>query len=221
MIDLKPTQLDHKSLNTYSVLEEKINVYSHRLGAYLAFFALLLFAVKGIEEGTALDIISNCIFSISMIILYTVSAKYHSETDPQKRFQLKVFDHSAIYILIAGTYTPYALSVIKGSDGWILFSGAWVLGLIGITLKVFFTGRFKIISTLMYIFMGWAIVFYIKSIIAGMSEEGFNWLLYGGISYTVGALIYSIKFIPLNHAIFHVFVLLGSLCHFISIFFYV
>lgn len=213
--------MDHKSLNSYSVFEEKINVYSHRLGAYLAFFALILFTLKWIEKGTALDLISNYIFSLSMVILYSVSAKYHSETDPQKRFRLKVFDHSAIYVLIAGSYTPYALSVIKGNDGWILFGSVWLLGLIGISLKIFFTGRFKVISTLMYVFMGWAIVFYVKSIIAGMSEAGFSWLLYGGISYTVGALIYSIKVIPLNHAIFHIFVLLGSLCHFISIFAYI
>jgi hemolysin III len=213
--------LDHNSINTYSSLEEKINIYSHRLGAYLAFFGLILFTLKWMEKGSSLDLMSNYIFGVSMIILYSASAKYHSETDPQKRFRLKVFDHSAIYILIAGSYTPYALSVVKGIDGWILFGLAWGMASIGISLKVFFTGRFKIISTLMYVFMGWAIVFYIKTIIAGMSEEGFYWLLMGGISYTVGAILYSIKKIPMNHAIFHVFVLQGSLCHFISIFVYV
>ena len=206
--------MNRKSINYYSPFEEKINVYSHVLGTVLAFTALILFVFKAAKSGIVLDTISNFIFSISMIILYSVSAKYHSETNAKKRFRLKVFDHSAIYVLIAGTYTPYALSVIKGPDGWILFGIAWGLALIGITLKIFFTGRFKIASTLMYVLMGWIIVFYIKPILAAIPEEGFTWLLAGGLSYTVGALIYSIKKILLNHAIFHIFVLLGSICHF-------
>ena len=213
--------MEHKSIYPYSPLEEKINVYSHAFGAILAFVALILFIFKAAREGTHLDTISNIIFSVSMIILYWVSAKYHNETNAKKRFKFRIFDHSAIYILIAGTYTPYALSVIKGVDGWILFGIAWGLALVGITLKVFFTGRFNIVSTFMYLFMGWIIIFYIKPIVAGMSEEGFSWLLMGGVSYSVGAIIYSIKKIPLNHATFHVFVLLGSFCHFISIYLFV
>lgn len=217
----KEVQMVHKSINSYSPLEEKINIYSHALGAVLAFMMLILFVIKATTSGTVLDMISNLIFSLSMITLYSCSAKYHSETNIEKRFRFKVFDHSAIYVLIAGTYTPYALRVVKGTDGWTLFGIAWGLAVIGILLKLFFTDRFKVFSTLMYVFMGWIIVFYIKPIIAVMSEQGFMWLLMGGISYSVGALLYSIKKIPLNHAIFHVFVLLGSACHFVSIYFYI
>ncbi len=213
--------MDHKSINTYSPLEEKINIYSHVFGAVLGVIALILFIIKAARGGTTFEMASNLIFCISVITLYTVSAKYHSATDPQKRFRLKIFDHSAIYILIAGTYTPYALNLIKGRDGWVLFGVAWGLALIGITLKVFFTGRFKIVSTLMYVFMGWIIVFYIKPLSAVISKDGFTWLLIGGVCYTVGALIYMIKKVPLNHAIFHIFVLLGSIGHFISIFFFI
>lgn len=213
--------MDHKAIGYYSPLEEKINIYSHAFGSALAFIALIFFIFKAQREGTSLDLISNLIFSMSMIILYTVSAKYHSETDPKKRFRLKVFDHSAIYILIAGTYTPFALSVVKGFDGWVLFAIAWGLALIGITLKIFFTGRFDVISTIMYVAMGWIVIFYTKPILASIPKAGFSWLLVGGISYSVGAIIYSIKKIPLNHATFHFFVLLGTFCHFISIFLYI
>lgn len=213
--------MDHETLNSYSPLEERINIYSHALGAFLAFIAFILFVDKGMKQGTIVDIVSNLIFSLSMITLYGVSAKYHSETISKKRFRLKMFDHSSIYIFIAGTYTPFALSVIKGVDGWILFTLVWAMAVIGITLKLFFTGRFKIISTLMYVFMGWIIIFYINQLIATISHEGFTWLLAGGISYTIGAVIYSIKKVPFNHAIFHCFVLVGSISHFISIYSYI
>jgi hemolysin III len=213
--------MDHKSINTYSPLEEKINIYSHVLGAVLGGIALILFMIKAARGGTSLEMLSNLIFCISVITLYSISAQYHSAIDPQKRFRLKIIDHSAIYILIAGTYTPYALNLIKGVDGWVLFGVAWGMALIGITLKVFFTGRFKILSTLMYVFMGWIIIFYIKPLTAVISNDGFAWLLIGGVSYTVGALIYTVKRVPLNHATFHIFVLLGSIGHFISIFFYI
>tara|TARA_R110000868_G_scaffold258137_10_gene515427 strand:- start:4825 stop:5466 length:642 start_codon:yes stop_codon:yes gene_type:complete len=213
--------MKHKEISYYPPLEEKINICSHALGAILGFVALIMFAFKAADHGSPLDMMSNFIFSSSMIILYCVSAMYHSQTDAKKRYRWKIFDHSAIYVLIAGSYTPYALSVVKGADGWILFTIAWSLALIGITLKIFFTGRFNVVSTLMYLFMGWIIVFYIKPIIASMSQDGFTWLLMGGISYTTGALLYSIERIPYNHAIFHVFVLLGSACHFVSIYFFI
>jgi hemolysin III len=208
-------------MNSYSPLEEKINVYSHVLGVFLGIIALILFIIKATREGSSLDTMSNIIFGASIITLYFVSAKYHSATDPQERFRLKVLDHSAIYVLIAGSYTPFALSVVKGSEGWVLFGVAWALALIGITLKLFFTGRFKIISTAMYVLMGWMIVFYAKPLSAAASKEAFMWLIAGGVSYTVGAVVYSIKKIPLNHAIFHIFVLFGSIGHFVSVYFYI
>lgn len=208
-------------MNTYSPLEEKLNIYSHLFGVVLGFIALFLFIIKATNGGSVLEVLSNLIFCLSMIFLYSISSKYHSAIDTKKRFRLKILDHSAIYVLIAGTYTPYALNVIKGTNGWILFAVSWGLALVGITLKVFFTGRYKLVSTLMYVFMGWMIVFYIKPLSVIISKEGFNWLLIGGVSYTLGALIYLIKKIPLNHATFHIFVLLGSISHFISIFFYI
>ena len=123
--------------------------------------------------------------------------------------------------MIAGTYTPFALAAIGGVSGWVIFIVSWTLALIGISLKIFFTGRFKILSTSMYVLMGWMVVFFVKPLIQIISYEGFLWLLVGGILYTAGAITYSIKKIHLNHAIFHIFVLGGCIFHFISIFNYI
>jgi len=124
-------------------------------------------------------------------------------------------------VLIAGTYTPFALVTLNGQAGWWIFGISWGLALSGIILKVFFTGRFQLASTLMYVFMGWIIIFAIRPLIANLSGEGLFWLLAGGVAYTLGAVLYSIRKISFNHAIFHVFVLIGSACHFVSVFYFV
>jgi hemolysin III len=123
--------------------------------------------------------------------------------------------------LIAGTYTPFALVTLQGAAGWLLFGVVWGMALTGIVLKLFFTGRYKLISTLMYVFMGWLIVFFIKPLIANFPASGLAWLLAGGIAYTLGAVLYSIPKVPFHHAIFHVCVVLGSVCHFVAVYGYV
>ncbi|PLX50213.1 MAG: hemolysin D, partial [Desulfobacteraceae bacterium] len=132
-----------------------------------------------------------------------------------------IIDHASIYVLIAGTYTPFTLVVLDGTIGWVIFGISWGLALTGIILKLFFTGKYNLISTIMYVLMGWVIIFAIKPLIKNLPLEGLLWLVTGGISYTIGATLYSIKKIELNHAIFHMFVLMGSFCHFMSVFFYV
>lgn len=208
-------------MNTYSPIEEKMNIYSHFLGAILAALALVLLVIKGAELRSAIYILSHCVFGLSLLSLYIASTLYHSASESKIRNRFKIYDHCAIYVLIAGTYTPYVLNVLGGEKGWIFFGFTWAIALIGIVLKLFFTGRFKAISTLMYILMGWMIVFFVKDLLAVMPPEGFYWLLAGGISYTLGALLYLIKKIPFNHAIFHLFVFIGSICHFVSIYIYV
>jgi hemolysin III len=165
--------------------------------------------------------ISFPIFGISLILLYLASTLYHSAKDPSKRFKLKIFDHAAIYVLIAGSYTPFTLVSLNGETGWFIFSIVWILAFTGIILKLFFTGRFKLLSTAMYVLMGWLIVFYFKELTANLHERGVFFLILGGILYTIGAVLYSIKKIKFNHAIFHVFVLGGSFCHFLSIYLYI
>lgn len=208
-------------MNDYSREEERLNIYSHAIGLILSIVALVLLVIKATSFGNVLQLVSVGIFGVSLMILYAASTLYHKATDQERRKKLKIFDHSAIYVLIAGTYTPYTLLVLGGTKGWLIFSISWGLALIGITLKLFFTGKFKLISTLMYVFMGWMIVFAIQPLIANMSYDGLYWFFAGGVAYTVGAVLYSIKKIKFNHAIFHVFVLIGSFCHFYSLYSYV
>ncbi len=208
-------------MNDYSPKEEKINVLSHAVGILLSLIALPLLVIRSIELSNGLHIVSFSIFGLSLIALYTASTLYHHAKKPVLRKRLKIFDHAAIYVLIAGTYTPFTLITLYDTNGWIIFGISWGMALIGIILKLFFTGKFKLISTLMYVFMGWMIVFAIKPLIENLSPIGLKWLLAGGIAYTIGAILYSIKKITFNHAIFHVFVLLGSFCHFMAVYFYV
>jgi hemolysin III len=205
----------------YSPLEEKTNIISHAIGLVLSIVALVLMVVKASLYGTVWHLVSVSMFGLSLIALYAASTFYHSEKDLQKRARLRVIDHATIYTLIAGTYTPFTLVVLHGSTGSWVFGASWAMAITGITLKLFFTGRFNILSTLMYVFMGWIIVFAITPLIESLSTEGLFWLFAGGVAYTTGAILYSIKKIKFNHAIFHMFVLLGSACHFISVYFYV
>ena len=205
----------------YSPMEESINVASHALGFVLSIVALLLLIRHASLNGSAVHIISFSIFGISLMILYAASTLYHRAKTLELRSRLRVFDHASIYVLIAGTYTPFALITLKGDLGWVVFGLSWGIATVGVILKLFFTGRYNLISTIMYLFMGWMIVFFINPLIDSLSDGGLTWLAVGGLSYTVGAILYSIKKIPFNHAIFHVFVLLGSIAHFISVFFYV
>ncbi len=208
-------------MNYYSPMEEKLNIASHAIGFVLSVVALFLLIQHAELNGNGLHVVSFSIYGISLIILYAASTFYHSAKRPKLRSRLRVFDHAAIYVLIAGTYTPFALITLNGELGWIIFSLSWSLASVGVALKLFFTGKYKFISTLMYIFMGWMIVFFIDPLIHALSSKGLIWLAAGGISYTVGAVIYSIKRIQFNHAIFHTFVLIGSFTHFMSVFFYV
>lgn len=205
----------------YEPFEEKINVITHAFGMLLSVIALVLLIIKASLYGNVWHIVSFSIFGISLLILYTASTVYHNSKELKIRTRLNIFDHASIYVLIAGTYTPFTLVTLNGKTGWWIFGITWAFALIGIILKLFFTGRYDKLSTLMYVFMGWIIVFAIKPLLLNLPSEGIWWLFSGGISYTVGAILYSIKKIKFNHAIFHVFVLLGSFCHFISIYFYV
>ncbi len=210
-----------EDIKHYSPTEEKINIASHALGFVLSVVALVLLVVHASRHGNAWHIVSFSIFGASLVTLYAASTIYHSAKNPVLRSRLRIVDHATIYILIAGTYTPFTLVTLGGFAGWTIFGVSWGMALVGIILKIFFTGKHDLISTLMYVFMGWIIVFAIEPLIHNLSSDGLFWLVTGGVAYTVGAVLYSIKKIRFNHAIFHVFVLIGSACHFISVYFYV
>ncbi|NOR86219.1 MAG: hemolysin III family protein [Bacteroidales bacterium] len=205
----------------YSIKEEFWNVLTHGLGLALSIPALVLLVVFSSIYESAWHIVSFSIYGTTLVILYLASTLFHSSRTKKIRLRLNVFDHASIYFLIAGTYTPFLLITIRGPWGWSLFGVVWGLAIVGAIVKLFFTGRYDKISTAVYILMGWLIIIAIKPLIANLSPEGLFWLSAGGISYSIGAALYLIKKIPYNHAIFHVFVLLGSIFHFISVFFYV
>lgn len=210
-----------KHVKFYPRGEERLNILSHAFGLLLSCIGLVLLLIRASSEGTIWHVISFTVFGVSLIILYAASTIYHTTQSTQRRIRWRVVDHAAIYILIAGTYTPFMLTTLRGSLGWTLFGVTWGIALVGIILKLFFTGRFTVVSTLMYVFMGWLIMFAIKPLAAALPEAGIYWLIAGGISYTVGALLYAIKAIPYNHAIFHFFVLFGSFSHFMAVYGYV
>ncbi len=205
----------------YPPLEEKINIGSHALGLVLSVVGLVLLLSLDSERGGFIRPLAFTVYGISMILLYTVSTIYHSSKKPGTRSKMRVLDHAAIYLLIAGTYTPFMLLTLPGSLGYSILAAAWGMAVVGIALKIFYTGHFEILSTALYVLMGWAIVFAIKPLAANLDTGGLYWLIGGGVAYTVGAVLYAIKKIPFNHAIFHVLVLVGSACHFVSIYFYV
>ena len=204
----------------YTTLEERLNIGSHALGIALSVLGLILLVVRASLYGSAWHVVSVSVFGISMVALYTASTVYHSAREPRRRSRLRIVDHAAIYLLISGTYTPFTLLVLQGTIGWVIFGVSWGMALTGIVLKLFFTGRFKLVSTLMYVFMGWLIVFAIEPLVANLDPSGLAWLVAGGIAYTLGAVLYSIRAIRFNHAIFHLFVLLGSICHFVAVYAY-
>ena len=209
------------NIKYYSPTEELINISSHAFGFVLSIIALVFLIIHATSHGNSWHITSFSIFGASLIILYAASTYYHSVKAPALRQKMRIVDHASIYVLIAGTYTPFTLVTLNGTTGWLIFGVSWGMALSGIVLKLFFTGRFKLVSTLMYVFMGWMIIFAIQPLINNLPTEGLQWLVYGGVAYTLGAILYAIKKIKFNHAIFHIFVLLGSFCHFVSIYFYV
>lgn len=202
----------------YPKKEETLNILSHGLGFLLSIVALPFLILKSLNFIGFWKPLSFIIYGLSMIILYAASTFYHAAKKPKKRRILNIFDHAAIYVLIAGSYSPFCLVALDSSLGWYMFVFVWLFALAGVILKLFYTGKFDKLSTALYLLMGWQVVFFIKPLMASLTSEGLQFLFAGGIFYSVGAILYSIKKLPYNHAIFHVFVLLGSLSHFLAIY---
>ena len=202
----------------YSESEERLNIWSHALGLFLSLLAFPFLITKALTYTGFWQVSSFIIYGLSLIVLYAASTFYHASVNPKNRRKLNIFDHAAIYALIAGSFTPFCIIALDSDLGWYLFIFVWIFALIGIILKLFFTGRFDKLSTAMYLLMGWQVVFFIKPLMKVLTDFGLNLLIIGGVFYTVGAMLYSIKKIPYNHAIFHLFVLLGSASHFFALY---
>jgi len=205
----------------YSRREEYANIATHAVGVLLSIVALVLMVVFAAENGDPYFIVAVSIFGATLILLYLMSTLYHSFRHPKVKHVFRVFDHSCIYLLIAGSYTPFTLVSMRGGWGWTLFGITWGLALCGIVFKIFFTKRFNILSTLMYIALGWLVVVAAKPIIASVPTGGIVWLFAGGMLYTSGVVFYVWRRVPYHHAIWHLFVMAGSFCHFLAVYYYV
>ncbi|MBP2032514.1 hemolysin III [Clostridium algifaecis] len=208
------------NLKFYTRKEEIANVITHGIGALLSIAALVLLIVFAEEKGDKWYVISYTIYGISLFMLYLESTLYHSITNMRVKKLFRIFDHSSIYLLIAGTYTPFTLTVLRPTIGWLIFGIIWGLALVGIIMKVFWIGKFNVLSTMIYIGMGWIIVFAMKTLVQLLPTSGIVLLFAGGIIYTLGAVLYLFDKIPYNHAIWHLFVIGGSACHFLCILLY-
>ena len=209
------------SLNRYSLGEEIANSITHGIGVVLAIAALVILTVFSVAYGNTWHIVSVSVYGTTLILLYTASTLYHSIQNPRVKSILRILDHSAIYLLIAGTYTPFTLVNLRGSWGWWLFGVIWGFAVLGVVFKMSFMRHWRTVSLGLYIGMGWAVVVAIKPLIASVSASGIVFLLLGGLAYMVGILFYGWKKMKFHHAVWHIFVLTGSILHFFAVLFYV
>lgn len=203
--------------NFYTKGEEIANAVSHGIGTVLSIAALVLLEVFAVTKGTVWHIASFAIFGSTLILLYLESTLYHSISNKKAKWVFRKFDHMSIYLLIAGTYTPFCVTVLRGTMGFGMLAVIWTCTIAGIILKAFFTGKKDILSTVLYIVMGWLIIIAIKTMYLKMTALGFVMLVAGGVLYTLGTIFYSWDGLKFNHGIWHLFVIGGSVCHFFAV----
>lgn len=200
--------------------EEQLNAWSHGIGVVLGIVGLILLIVNS-NPQTPWSLFSVIIYGLSIIVLFLASTLYHAIKNDTRKFYFRIVDHISIYLLIAGTYTPVLLITLPDSLGWTLFWVVWGIAAFGVILKLFFTGRFEVFSTLLYLVMGWLIVFDFSTLYERLDANGILLLFAGGLFYTLGIIFYAIEKIPYNHVIWHFFVLGGAICHFFMIYGYI
>ena len=202
----------------YSLAEEIASSLIHGFGAALSVSALVLLTILSLRSGDPWRVVSLAIYGSTLVILYLSSTLYHSFQNPTAKSVFRYLDHSSIYLLIAGTYTPFTLVNLRGGWGWTLFGLIWGFAILGLIMTASGFGRSRVFASLIYIGMGWLVVIAIKPLINSIPPGGIVWLVAGGLFYTFGVIFYIWKTLPFNHAIWHLFVLAGSLCHFLAIF---
>jgi hemolysin III len=208
-------------VSQYSVREELANSITHGIGIIFAIGALVIMDVFAAKFGDAWHIVSCSIFGSTLIILYTASTLYHSIPFQRTKMLLRIIDHSAIFLLIAGTYTPFTLVSLRGPWGWSLFGAVWGIALLGVGFQVFLLRRWPLFSVAIYVGMGLIILVALKPLFAVLSPTGLELLVAGGLAYILGLIFYGWNRLPYNHAVWHLFVLAGSAFHFFSVLFYV
>jgi hemolysin III len=195
--------------------EEVASLVTHAAGVVFSVVALLV--MWALSAGDALKVVSATVFGISLVLLYSSSTLYHFSTSPRWKARYQALDHACIYLLIAGSYTPFTLITLKGPSGWSLFVAVWAMALGGVLMKTLWKGkRDHWISTSLYLLMGWLILFAFGPLLRAMPAAGVWWLAAGGLAYSFGVVFFAWKRLPFNHAIWHLFVLAGSLCHVVA-----
>lgn len=213
---------DRIEIPKYTLGEELVSAISHGIGALLSVVALVLCIVFSAKHNDVYAIVSSCIYGTTSIILYTMSTMYHSLKVNNAKRVFRIIDHCSIFLLIAGTYTPYVLVVLPKNIGWTMFGIIWACATIGIVLNAVDLNKYKKISMFLYIIMGWMIIFSFKYLLRSISREGIFLMLSAGVLYTVGAIFYGLgKKKKYMHSVFHLFVLFASVLFFFSIFLYV
>ena len=197
--------------------EERANSLSHAVGFLGAVAATPILIVRAVHDGSAANIVASSIFGATMMMLYLASALYHAALPGPRKEWLERFDHAAIYLLIAGSYTPFTLGVLRGPWGWSLFGVVWAAAVVGVVIKLSTGVRYRKLSTAMYLLMGWAIVIAIRPLVHNMQSGGLAWLAGGGLAYTLGTVFYLNRRLRYAHFLWHLFVLAGSTCHFFAV----
>ena len=201
--------------------DEWANYLTHGLGLILSFIGLYILIITPMQNGDHWKMLNLAVYGISLILLYAASTIYHAARSPKVKRVFRTIDHCAIYLLIAGSYTPFTMLILEGFWGWTLFTIVWGLAFTGIAFKVFFRHRFKLLSTVIYLLMGWLVIIAAEPLMDSLHIEGLYWLIAGGLSYTAGVIFYALDKRRFYHAIWHLFVLSGSVCHYFAVLFYI
>lgn len=200
-----------------SAREELANALTHGLAALAALVGGSALITLAALHGDRWQLAGAIVFGFCLLLLYLASTLYHAATRPAAKARMKVLDHCAIYLLIAGTYTPFTLISLRGPWGWGLFAAVWTLAIAGVVFKLFYAGRFRLLSTALYVAMGWIVLVALRPLLAAVDDWTFGWLLAGGVLYTLGTVFYHRPSLPYSHAVWHLFVVAGSVCHYIAV----
>jgi len=211
----------HFHLISYTPEEEFANRLTHGLAALLCVPALVVLVVAATRTADPYRIVSATIFITALTLFYLISTLYHSIRSPALRYLFRILDHAGIYVVIAGTYTPFTLVTLRNGNGWTLFGVVWALAAAGMVFKTFMTHRLRALAPIFYILLGWLVMLDLDELVVTLHVGGFRLLLAGGVIYTLGVVFYALDRLPFNHAIWHLFVMAGSACHYLAVLWYV
>lgn len=214
---LLPDSTDVTPTGLYTIREEIAHTITHGISAVISLIGLIVLVALAVTAGDVWRIISFSIYGTTLVLLFSASTLYHGIQQPRLKRIFQICDHAAIFLVIAGTYTPFLLVSLRGRLGWTLMAVVWGIALLGVAFKILFIHRFQRLSVLVYVLMGWLSVVAINELLASVPATGLIWLAVGGAAYTIGIIFLAWKRIPYNHTIWHFFVMAGSLCHYFAI----